>query len=173
MVQFGLCDSIDTLAQRFGRGGRGPDVPTLCILLVPPKLFTNVQEKKQRAAAERQKKRVIEKATGFGTVHQVAVLATQNLAVGVVQSDDEEESEDEAVMEPAAVSVTCQPGASKKRKRADALSKLSPEMDAFINADHLPATDERRHCRRKVLKVHYGNNRIRKSHAIVITEQPI
>ena len=66
-------------------------------------------------------------------------------------------------MEPAVVSTS-----GKKCKHMNALSKLSTEMDVFINADHLPATDEHRHCRCKVLGMHYGNNRISKSHAVVI-----
>ncbi len=106
-------------------------------------------------------------AVGPCTVHQVAVPVAQ--VAGIVHSD-EEGSDDEVIVEPAVVSTSCaeQLGAGKKCKCTDALSKLSTEMDAFINTDHLPATDKRRHCRCKVLGMHYGNNRISKSHAVVI-----
>lgn len=49
-----------------------------------------------------------------------------------------------------------------KRKRGDQ-SKFAVDesMDWFINAEHLPAANVRYKCRRKVIAVHYGNDRLR------------
>ena len=168
VIQFGLCDSVDTLAQRFGRAGRDPSSPALCLLLAPPKLFIEVREKKERAAAKRKKKTIESPAAAQnGDKQMVPTTAPEAL-----HSDDEGDEPGEEYV-PVAMAVLNDKNQPRGGKRKRAIARdLNPELDAFINAASLSVEDERFNCRRRVLQIHYGTDSIREYNVTYQIESP-
>ncbi|KAF8311899.1 P-loop containing nucleoside triphosphate hydrolase protein [Clavulina sp. PMI_390] len=171
VVQYGIVTSIDTFAQRSGRGGRVKTMPGLSIWYVPGKYFADEQAKKAKAAAASAKRR---KTNSGNTPLSNPPIEDPPPAPEVLDDNNGEEyvpvlepdQDHNTLNAPASVQLETLPDTQitsrgLKRKRASAKDSVSPEVNAFINADQLGEDDERKGCRRKVLHKHYGLKHIR------------
>lgn len=58
----------------------------------------------------------------------------------------------------------------KRKRKGQEQFAVELSLDEFINAEHLPVSDGRRNCRRKIIAAYYGNDRIRECFTNVLTQ---
>lgn len=157
---------LNTLVQRFGRGGRNLQKQALCLLLVEPD-FTDKERRNKAEKAEKAAAKRITNAVKNTAGKRVRPMSPDTRRVRARNADDSNASNSAMEIEIELANETSQsPGiqATKTTTHRKALMtraeriqlNLDPDIDSFINAGE----QGREQCRREPIARIYGNDKL-------------